>query len=341
MQKKSLFSHLVPVIAIDAGTERIRIWSNMIDEVLDEATCLAVERNSGRVIQFGDEAQAMEGRVGQDVVVIHPIRRGEVADVLQFRALLQMMLQKVLSPFSLTRPLMMIAVPSSLSVAKRERLTDILYELGAHEAYTMNQSLASAIGAGVPIADATGSFVMHCGAGIVEASVISLGSSIASDTTWYAGHWMDEYIQTRLRQEFSLIISTETARNIKHTMVELPATSTEYLVSGQDVSTASPREISLQGYDFDPSIQLFFRQYEMLLKRLLAQLPPELSVDVIDKGLLLSGGLAELSGLDESLRLSLGVSVATVENPTKTVIQGLKTALQHIDDFKQSLGYRK
>lgn len=338
---KNFYSHLVPIIAIDAGTDRTRIWSNVIEDIIDEATCLAVEKNSGRVVQVGDEAQAMEGRVGLDIQVVHPIRRGEVTDVSQFRALLQIMLQRVLSTFSLTRPLMMISVPGSLSPAKREQLLHILYDLGAHEAYTINQSLASAIGSGVPIADATGSFVMHCGAGVVEASVISLGSSVSLDTTWYAGHWFDEYIQTFLRQTYSLVISMETARHIKHTMITLSASDETFFVSGQDVSTSSPREISLQSVDFMQTTQLFFRQYESLLKRLLAHLPPELSVDVIDKGLLLSGGLSQLQGFEEGLRLSLGVPTAIVESPTQTAIQGMKTALQHIDDFKQSLGYRQ
>lgn len=336
-----LLSHLVPTIAIDAGTDRIRVWSNLLEEIIDEATCMAVERSSGRVVQIGDEAQAMEGRVSDDTVVLHPIRRGEITDVDQFRALLQMLLQKVLSPFALSRPTMMISVPSNLSLAKREKIIDLLHSLGANEAYTINQGVASAIGSGIPIADATGSFVMHCGAGIVEASVISLGTSVASDSTWYAGHWMDEYIQTHLLHTHSLIVSMQMARTIKHSIVEFPSTNEQHLISGQDVSTASPREISLMSSDFDVPMQLFIRQYELVLKRLLAFLPPELSVDVIDKGILLSGGLAQLRGLDETLRVSLGVPVSVVEKPADSVLLGLKTALGHIDDFKQSFGYRK
>lgn len=336
-----LVSHLVPTIAIDAGTERIRIWSNLLEESIDEATCMAVERGSGRVVQIGDEAQAMEGRVGDDIIVLHPIRRGEITDSDQFRALLQMLLQKVLSPFALSRPTMMISVPSNLSLAKREKIIDLLNSLGANEAYTVNQSVASAIGSGIPIADATGSFVMHCGAGIVEASVISLGTSVANDTTWYAGHWMDEYLQTHLLHAHSLVVSLEMVRTIKHTMLEFPTSKKDYLISGQDVGTSSPREITVQSSDFDVPMQLFIRQYELVLKRLLAFLPPELSVDVIDKGILLSGGLAQLRGLDETLRLSLGVPVSVVEKPADSVLLGLKTALGHIDDFKQSFGYRK
>jgi rod shape-determining protein MreB len=349
---KNFLHQLTPVVAIDAGTQRTRIWSNTLlsaddasgdDHIVDKATCLAIEKRTGRVVQIGDEAQAMEGRVGSDIQVVHPIRRGEVVDSLQFKAFLQVLLYKVVSPISLSRPVMMIAVPSTLSLAKREQFTTILYDLGAQEVYTINQSLASAIGIGVPIADATGSFVMQCGAGIVETSVISLGSCVASDTTWYAGHWLDEYIQAHFRQEFGLVISKETASKVKRTMVQIGANDSkvEYLVSGQDVSTASPREISVHEVDLLPPVKLFSHQFELLLKRLLANLPPELSVDVIDKGLLLSGGLAELGGLEDFLRTSLGVPVATVENPSRTVIQGLKTALQHIDEFKQSLGYRQ
>jgi len=351
-----IFSQLVPAIAIDAGTDRIRIWSSgAASEVgpsestkpsdrlfqIDEATCLAVERKTGRVVQVGDEAHAMEGRVGDDIAVLHPVRRGEVTDLHQFRALLQLLLQKITSPFALARPIMMMAVPSHLSPAKRQKMSDLLHGLGASEAYTISQSLASAIGSGVPIADATGSFVMHCGAGLVEASVISLGTSVADDSTWFAGHWLDEYLQTHLKQTRGLIISIEMARQLKEQLVILPAGSQSKLVSGRDLRTSSPREISVSGEELDQPVQLFVRQYELLLRRLLAQLPPELSVDVIDKGLLLSGGLAELSGLDETLRLTLGVPVSVVEQPTQTVILGLKTALQHIDEFKHSLGYRR
>jgi rod shape-determining protein MreB and related proteins len=349
---KKLINQLTPIIAIDAGTQRTRIWSNTLlnedsdldqSEVIDRATCLAIEKNTGKVIQVGDEAQVMEGRVGSDIEVVHPIRRGEVVDSLQFKAFLQLLLSKIVSPITLSRPVMLIAVPSTLSVAKREQLSNSLYDLGAQEVYTINQSLASAIGSGVPIADATGSFMMQCGAGIIEASVISLGSSVANDTTWFAGHWFDEYIQAHFRQSFGLIISKETAIKIKSTMVQIGISESnqEFLVSGQDLSTASPREISINEEDLQAPVQLFAHQFELLLKRLLANLPPELSVDVIDKGLLLSGGLAQLRGLEDFLRVSLGVPVATVEHPTLTVIQGLKTALQHIDEFKQSLGYRQ
>lgn len=337
----SFISHLTPRIGIDAGTERIRLWSNTREEMVDQASCLAIERSSGRVIQVGDEAEAMLGRVADDIEVVHPLRRGEVVEPDQFRALIQVLLQQVMSPLTLTRPVMMMSVPAHLSEAKRQLLAEIMRELGVYEFYTINQSLASAIGAGVPIADATGTFVVQLGAGLVEASVISLGSSVASDFTWYGGHWLDEYLQVHLASEFSLKISLETAREIKHQLLSLSDSNGELAISGQALGRSAPTELILRSKDVIEPAQLFLRQYEVMLGRLLANLPPELSVDVIDKGLLMSGGLANLSGLDQALVKVLGVPVSVVESPSQTVINGLATALEHLDEFKQSLGYRR
>lgn len=404
MSVSKLFTYITPIIAIDPGTDQTRVWSNILetdgnDGYISQATCLAVEKKTGKVIQIGNEAAAMEGRVGPEIAVVKPIRRGEVTDTAYLKAFLQMLLAEVVAKVSFSRPVMMLSVPSGLSVAKRTAVTTLLYDLGAKEVLTINQSLASAIGAGVPIADATGSFVMHCGAGGVEASVISLGSSVASDSTWYAGHWMDEYLQTHVLKEHGVMISMQVAKQLKEQALDLryfdfvqnevqnyqnfqtyypkkaknPSLGTEINGSvganrklekstrtnqttqhndlnddpmqsvrliGQDISTASPVDKQIDPRTILYPASLFFTQYELLLKRLLSQLPPELSVDVIDKGILLSGGFSQLTGFEEALRVSLGVPVSLVEDPANTVIKGLRTAVLHIDEFKQSIGYQ-
>jgi rod shape-determining protein MreB len=336
-----IFSKVTPKVGIDLGTTRTRIWSSESGFMVDEATWIAVDQASGKVVAVGDEAAAMTGRVGESVKVFSPISQGEVVDHELLQAFLRVLLQRVFTAVTFFRPVVMVSVPASLSPAKREIVVESLFGVGAKEVFTMAQPLAAAIGAGVPIADASGTFLFHLGGGVVEAAVISLGSMVISDETTKAGIYIDQKIVGEIKKDKELVISQRTAEMLKQMVGSLDQKTTrELLTSGQDLHRGSPKEVSVHAEVLYPLLDLVADHFQQLLQRLLSDIPPELTVDVIDKGLLLTGGLAQLHGLSEYLVDKLGVPVACVDEPEKAVIKGLATALEHLEEFRESLGYQ-
>jgi rod shape-determining protein MreB and related proteins len=333
-------------VGIDLGTDRVRVWSDQEDEVIDQPACLVVDTTAGKVVAVGDDALAMVGRVksgqqGVGLKIYFPIQQGVVHDAKMAKALLEALLQKLFRQSFFFRPIMMVSVAGGATAAQRAAVIDILYAVGAREAYTIDQALASAIGAGIPIADASGSFMLQLGAGVLEAAIISLGSVTVQSVSVAAGNTLDELIKQVLHDQVSLVVSTQTARKLKEQVASVDETmARSVLAAGQDVKTRSPKELSIETELLRPAIRRFVSEYETLLKDVLSQIPPELTTDVIDKGLLLSGGLSQLHGLDHYLVQHIGIPVSVVEYPETTVIKGIQQVLEHIEEFKESLGYQ-
>jgi rod shape-determining protein MreB len=337
----SFISKMTPLLGLDLGSSRTRLWTAEDGVVLDEATALAVDTRSHKVIAVGQEAQAMAGRVNPAVTLFHPVQGGRLYDSQTAQALLKVFFQKVLKSNYFLRPIIMVSVAADSTEADRLALSSLLYGVGAREVYTISQPLAAAIGAGVPIADASGSFIVHLGSGVVEGAVISLGSLVRSESTLLAGSQMDIRIQQALKQRAELLVSLEMAERLKKTVASIdPSLHREALTTGQDMAVSSPKEVKVTSAMLLPTLTDVVKQYQKVLQRLLSHMPPELTVDVIDKGMLLSGGLAQLAGLDQHLVRHLGIPVSVVENPDRAVIKGIGTALEHLDLFKESLGYR-
>lgn len=339
--KIPLLSSLNQTIGLDLGTARTRMWISGEGVVLDEPTCLAVDSRNQKVLAVGEEAQAMVGRVSQPITLHYPIQKGYLYDMDSGRALLKVFLQKVLKSRAFFRPIIMASLPAGATQAQRVAMVELLYSVGAREVYTIAQPLAAAIGAGVPIADASGSFIVQMGSGVVEASVISLASLIRFESSSLAGDAADRAIKQAIRKTVNLNISLETARKVKQRIGAVgPEVNKEMMVTGQDARESSPKEVSLDSSMLQPVITQFVSEYENMLKNLFVNMPPELTADVIDKGMLLSGGWAQLAGFDIHLVNTLGIPVSVVEKPDQTVIKGISLALEHLDLFKQSLAYQ-
>lgn len=332
---------LSPQVAIDLGSNHTRVWSEELGQITTESTCLAVDQRTQKVLAIGKEAEAMEGRVASYIKVVYPIQQGIIHDAVAARAFLHLLLPQVLGRRHLFRPVVMVSVSAGAGVAYVQALTEVLYQVGAREVYTMTQPLAAAIGAGVPIADASGSFFIQLGAGRVEAAVISLGSSVLAESTQQAGNEFDQLLVNALKEQLGLEISHSTAEQLKQKVVTLSGRPRKWLVSGRDVASAAPKELEVTSADLAAVTTTMANHWLKLLQKVLSQLPPELTVDAIDKGMLLSGGLSQLDGVDEWLVTKLGVPVSTIDEPEQAVIKGLRTALEHLDLFRQSLGYQK
>lgn len=335
-----IFSSVVRRIGIDLGSQTVRFWTDTDGIVLEQPCILAVERSTKKVLAVGDDALAMVGRVGEGVVLTRPVVAGRITDLKAAEVLLKAFLQQLVTRLALISPVMMVSVPAQSSTADRLVATRLLYNLGARQVFTISQPLAASIGAGVPIADASGCFLLHLGAGVVESVVVSLGSVVGRQASQYAGSYLERRLQYALKKEYSLSISTRIARKLLQELVTLNKQERSIAITGKDLKTARPKEVMVENTVLQPEVFAVVERYEQLLKELLSDVQPELTVDVIDKGLLLSGGLAKIDGFAEYLTNNMGIPVSVVDTPDQAVIAGIGTALEHLELFKESLAYQ-
>lgn len=335
-----VFGSLVRRIGIDLGTQNIRIWTDRDGMALEQASILAIDQSSKKVLAAGDDALAMVGRVGSNVILVNPVVEGRITDLKAAEILIKTFLQQVIKKSPLYSPFMMMSVNAGSSPAEQLVASRLLYNLGAKEAYTISQPLAASIGAGVPIADASGCFILQMGAGAVEAVVVSLGSLVNSQSSNYAGHYLERRLQFVLKKEYGMTVSMTTVSELLQKLVTLQNRERTQAVTGKDIKTDRPKEVLVKSSIILPELQRVVGKYEDLLKKLLSGVQPELTVDVIDKGLLLSGGLSQIDGLPEYLTGQIGVPVSVVDNPSEAAISGIGTALENLELFKQSLAYQ-
>lgn len=339
--KIPFISQIVRFVGIDLGSSQVRIWTDRSGFAIDEPALIAFDAKTKRILAVGSEAAEMRGRVSKNVVVEQPIQDGKIYDLETARALLRVFLQKVLSSTNLISPVYMCSVPAKSSEADLQAVTRLMYNLGAREVYTISSPLAASIGADVPIADASGCFILHLGADVVEGAVISLGSMVHYESTHYAGNFLSKRLQYLMKKEFALDISLQTAEEMKRRVVSAYGLKErKMLVTGKSAHDGSPKEISVTAADVAPELLKLLEKYEKVLRQLLSTIPPELTVDVIDKGLLLAGGLANIDGVSQYFVEKMGIPVSVVDNPEQVVIKGTSIALEHLDLFKESLGYQ-
>jgi rod shape-determining protein MreB len=291
----------------------------------------------------GNEAAALQGRLTRSVKVTWPVVDGEVTDPEAIVALIRSFWYRQQGWSFLLRPELVVSVPHKASSAYREALVKALLELGVRRVVTVSQPLAAAIGAGVPVAEAAGTFLVQLGAGVSEAAVIGLGTVIKSTQVTLNSNWLDSQISEILSTKNNIRLSRDQLKNCKHELgrVVLSGTPPTKLVVGQHIVTGAPTEVTLDSELFLPSWVKWAESVREAIQRLLVSLPPELTSDVIDRGILLSGGAAQLGGLDAYLVQHLGVPVSVVEDPDTVVIKGIGTVLENLDLYQASLSGRQ
>lgn len=339
MQISSIFRPLT--IGLDCGAHRTRLVVPERGIVLDEPSVLAVAAKTNQVLATGEGAEKMAGRVGNDITIHWPVASGEVVDEALERALLQMFFREAKIRWFLPNPTLMATTSVAISKAARQSWVDVLYSLGAGVVHTIAEPLAASIGAGVPIADASGSFLVQLGYDRTEAVVVSLGSIVQSVALPIGGKTLLKWLDTALEQQLEFSVSKERIAHLLHHVASLnPEVQHKLLVTGKDTATKRPREVEVTSAHLYAPVLKYAARVERAITELLSNIRPELTTDVIDKGFLLSGGLAQLSGLDIWLTDRLGVPVSVVEEPAHAVIRGVETTLANLDEFQSSLAYQ-
>lgn len=325
---------------IDLGTANILVLVKGQGIVVNEPSVVASHNRDSAIVAVGDEARAMQGRTPGSISVIRPMRDGVIADYLTTEAMLRYFIGLITGRFSFVRPEVMVTVPAGVTSVEQRAVRDAAEQAGARKpAHLIPEPLAAAIGARIPIGSARGNMVVNIGGGRTEAAVISLYGLVVSESVRVAGDRLDEAIIAFVRRRHNLIIGERTAEEIKIAIGSaLPVDeglSTQ--VRGRDQLSGLPKTITLHSLEVSQSIQDPLATIVQTVRTVLERTPPELAADVIDRGIVLTGGGALLRHMDELLTQETGVPCYVADNPLECVAIGAGIALDHIEVIKRSL----
>lgn len=325
---------------IDLGTANILVYVKGQGIVVNEPSVVARHNRDNAIVAVGNEARAMQGRTPGSISVIRPMRDGVIADYLTTEAMLRYFISLISGRFNIVRPEIMVTVPAGVTSVEQRAVRDAAEQAGARKpAHLVPEPLAAAIGARVPIGTARGNMVVNIGGGRTEAAVISLYGIVVSESVRMAGDRIDEAVMAYVRRRHNLIIGEKTAEEIKIAIGSaLPldeGLSTQ--VRGRDQLSGLPKTITLNSIEVSQSIQECLGVIVTSVRAVLEKTPPELAADVIDRGIILTGGGALLRHMDELLTQETGVPCYVADNPLECVAIGAGIALDHLDVIKRSL----
>lgn len=329
-------------IAIDLGTANSLVYVAGQGVVVNEPTVVAVSTDDNKVLAVGNEAKEMLGRTPGNISASRPLREGVIADYVITEAMLRYFIDKVCGGQRLFKPEVMICVPAGVTSVERRAVLDATLSAGAKTAYLIDEPLAAAIGARVPIANPSGNMIVDIGGGTAEAAVICLGGVVVHNSVRVGGNKVDEAIQNAVRKKYGLIIGENQAEEVKikiasATPVRKAADEKELEVRGRDSITGLPKTIILRTAEVQEMIEATVLKIISAVKGVLEQTPPELASDIIDKGIILSGGTSQLTNLDKMMTEQTGVPCHVAENPLMCVVYGTGMALENLDLYKRSV----
>ncbi|MEK7155187.1 MAG: rod shape-determining protein, partial [Patescibacteria group bacterium] len=317
-------------IAIDLGTANTVVWVAGKGILMNEPTVVAIAVEDGRVVAVGNEAKEMLGRTPGNITASRPMRDGVIADYRVTEAMLRYFIQKVCGRVFLFKPEVMICVPAGVTQVERRAVLDATLSAGAKAAYLIDEPLAAAIGAKVPIAAASGSMIIDIGGGSAEAAVISLGGVVVHKSVRVAGNKIDEAIATYLKRKYNLLIGETTAEYVKIKIGSATVLDKieEMEVKGRDNVTGLPRAIAITSTEITEAIRPTLMLIVGAAKGVLEETPPELASDIIDKGIVMSGGTSVLRNFDRLMTELTGVPCHVAEDALLCVVRGTGVALE-------------
>lgn len=327
-------------LAIDLGTANTLVYVKGKGIVLSEPSVVAVHRDSRgvqKVLAVGTEAKRMLGRTPGNIVAIRPMREGVIADFEITEAMLRHFIRRVHNRRTLVRPRIIISIPSGITQVERRAVKETAESAGAREVYLMEEPMAAAIGAGLPIKEPISSMVVDIGGGTTEVAVISLSGIVYSRSVRVAGDKMDDAIVQHMKRKYSLLIGERTGEMIKTTIgCAYPDGDIRTVeVKGRDLISGIPKTIEIDSEEVRDAITEPISIIVDTIKEALEQCPPELAADIVDRGIVLTGGGALLRNLDLLLREETGLPISVADDPLSTVARGAGMALDEMDLLKE------
>ncbi|HEC64838.1 MAG TPA: rod shape-determining protein [bacterium] len=326
-------------IAIDLGTANSIVWVEGKGIVVEEPTVVAISLQDREILAVGNEAKEMLGKVPDDIAARRPLRQGVIASYKLTEALLKSFLHRAVGRARLFKPEVMISVPSGITSVEERAVIEAASSAGAGKVYLIPESIAAAIGAKLPISSSSGNMIVNMGGGTSEIAVMSMNGIVKFDSKRVAGDAITDSIVNHVRRKFNLVIGEHMSEKLKMEIGNAVKQEDppKMEVKGRDATTGLPTAITLDSNDVLEAIKVPVNQIIGAIKQVLETTPPELASDIIDRGMVLSGGTAQLTGIDELFTKAIGVPAYVVEEPLYTVINGVSEAIQHVDVIKRSL----
>ena len=327
-------------MAIDLGTSNTIVVLKGQGVVLNEPSVVAVVDNKGKktVLAVGDEAKTMLGRTPGNIQAIRPLRDGVIADFIVTEEMIKHFIKKVHKRSTFANPRILICVPTGSTPVERKAIQDSALAAGARRVQLIEEPIAAAIGAGLPISEATGSMVVDVGGGTTEIAIMSLGGVVYSNSLRVAGDAMDHALMNFMRKEYNLLIGDSTAEKIKKEIgTAIPSNNNKYPVKGRDIRSGTPKEVNITEEDSSEALNPIIKEIIGGIKDALENTPPELSADLVDMGMTLTGGGSLLKNIDKRFSKETGLPVHVADDPLACVAIGTAKALDQEETFSTVL----
>lgn len=329
-------------LGIDLGTANSLVYLAGRGIVLNEPTVVAVTPKDGRVVAVGNQAKEMLGRTPDSIKASRPMQDGVIADYAITEAMLRYFIDRVCGRSRLFKPEVMICVPAGVTQVERRAVLEATLAAGARRAYLIDEPLAAAIGAKIPISTPSGHMIVDIGGGSTEVAVISLGGVVTHRSERTGGNKLDEAVASFVKRRYGLLISDRVAEEVKIKYGNaIPTASKDrkrFEVRGSDSVSGLPRSISLSTEEVTEALQAPLANILSAVKSVLEQTPPELASDIIDKGIVMSGGTSLLKGLDKLMTQQIGVPASVAESPLLCVALGTGLAIENLEVYQRNLG---
>ncbi len=326
-------------IGVDLGTSYIRIHVKGRGVVLSEPSVVAINKITNEVLAVGSQAKEMLGRTPENIIALKPLKDGVIADFNATRLLMQTLISKVIPKSLFSRPRLVISVPSGITDVEERAVEGVAYKAGAKDVYLMEESMAAAIGARLKVEHPEGSMIIDIGGGTSEIAVLSLGGIVVSNSIKCAGDRLDRDIVEYVKQKFNVIVGVVEAEEVKKQIGAATAAMTEEKVNikGRNLGNGLPQTITLTTSDVNSAIIDSLHEIIRVLKLTLEHTPPEIASDIMENGIVLCGGCAQIKNLDRFISKEVGMPVHVADNPSECVARGVGAALENIQILKKSV----
>ncbi|MBM7613578.1 rod shape-determining protein [Alkaliphilus hydrothermalis] len=334
-----IFNFFSKDMGIDLGTANTLVYVNGKGIVLREPSVVAIQNDTKTVLAVGEEAKKMIGRTPGNIVAIRPMKDGVIADFDVTQSMLKYFITKAYARRTLVQPRVVVCVPSGVTEVEKRAVEEAAYQAGAREAYLIEEPMAAAIGAGLPVEEPTGSMVVDIGGGTTEVAIISLGGIVTAKSIRVGGDELDESIMNYIKREYNLMIGERTAEEVKITIGSAfpKAKEEKMLIRGRDLVSGLPKTLEITSTEILEALKEPVSQIIEAIKYTLEKTPPELAADIMEMGIMLTGGGALLDGLDKLVRKETGMPVRIAEEPLDCVVLGTGKTIEEIDTLKRVL----
>ena len=328
-----------PKLGIDLGTANTLVYVPGRGVVLNEPSVVAISEQDNKILAVGNEAKQMIGRTPESIIAYRPMQDGVIADYRVTEAMLSYYIQKALGKWNFFKPEVMVSVPAGVTSTERRAVIEAAIKAGAKDAFVVKEPILAAIGAGIPIQEAQGRMIVDIGGGTTDVAVISLGGIVACTSVKCAGNRVDSAISDYIKKTFNLAIGDKTAEQIKIKIgsAVLLDEELEMTIKGRDFLTGLPRSTEIKTNEIVKAINKELREIVKAIKDVLQETPPELSSDIIDTGIMMTGGSSQLRNLPELIYRRTGVKANLAKDALYCVVKGTGIALNHLDVYKRSI----